>query len=181
MKIVIRNSDSVALYLLADSTDVTIGANGMTGEINAHDIKSATHSFVTGVAAPAKFVGGTQTYISSTWAILNQAGYDLVVDAENLEAQVLAEASAKNTYIDEKIAARPIDYDELDTEVLKMLRTEVYNFDQAAAATPLCSIVAGILSVTETNVRNSVRTKGNAYYVGLVTAWANRRNVIGGA
>tara|TARA_R110000772_G_C13310282_1_gene440293 strand:+ start:29680 stop:30195 length:516 start_codon:yes stop_codon:yes gene_type:complete len=139
-------------------------------------VNSADHDQVDVSSLPANYVDGGWTYIGTTWAELPEA------ESNRLEREIEQNNStAKDTYIDEKIAARPVDYDELDTEVLKMLRTEVYHFDEGATTTPLCAIVATELSVTETTVRNSVRTKGNAYYAGLVTAWAKRRNVIGGA
>lgn len=117
--------------------------------------------------------------IDVTYEVLNKTADELQADAD--AAQEQAEQDAMTDFKAEAKAALPTKYDENDIEVLKILRTEVYHFDTEAAATPLCAIVAGKLGVSETAVRDSVRTKGNDYYVNLVTAWADRRVIIGEA
>lgn len=117
------------------------------------------------------------TLNGSTWEL----GWD-VTGLTAQEQQARMERAADIQFENAREQARPAAYDELDIEVLKILRHEVWHFDNGSQGnTPLCAVVASELGVAENAVRNTVRTKGNQYYLNLVTSWAQRRAAKGGA
>ena len=76
-KIIVRNSDNLAVFCLEDSQDITLtaneckftNANGTNTYVQ--DINSGTHSVYTDVTAPTKFWGNCFTYIDGNWALDN--------------------------------------------------------------------------------------------------------------
>jgi hypothetical protein len=86
---VINNQSGIVTYLL--STEPTIDADGMHGEVRACDITSGTHEVVEVEIWPTDFVGNAYAFDGNVWSVVDQSALD--AEAERLATIWRAEAS----------------------------------------------------------------------------------------
>ena len=92
------------------------------------------------------------------------------------------EKIADTRFNKEKKNILPDGYDEQDVEVLAVLCNELRHFDNGSQTdTPLCAKVAAEFGVDVGAIRDTVRARSDIYFSDVVTAWARRRKVKGGA
>lgn len=96
-------------------------------------------------------------------------------DWESKSAERAAEQAFKSAH------QPPTGYDQQDLVAMRLLWSEVEQFDTAARQdTPFCAIAAAELGLPEVNVRNQVRARMGSANEALVQAWARRRGFKGG-
>lgn len=109
MKIIRRLSDSMVIYMLPDTAQVTLTEQGLEGDKAAGDLRPSTHELVSGVVAPAiDYYGGCMSFINGVWAIADAGIYFFAANGITQEESAAADAQSiidtKKTAIDNAIA-----------------------------------------------------------------------------
>jgi len=98
MKLIRHVDTKIVSYMFANSAEISLGNMLVADGVKVLDITSDTHEIVTGVAAPALFVGGALTF-DVEWHVIDQAAIDSA--AAKIEMDLAALKAAKNLLINE--------------------------------------------------------------------------------